>query len=285
MIFGPESSPTAVGFDEKLFQNIFLHDKFSGEKAELWALYDAPIQFHALNLLRNLRALWGIDLHVKIGPRSESNQSPRAIITTRNDGNFYLEGYAGNISDAIRGIVAMAPHPHSDKSRVLSQKHFVRIVVGLQKLGATQKIDRLLLAYSVASYLDPARFAGIIDMDQFLMLPTSTVKAGIANYHRPEQLLNTHLIYGFNFFELNGNVTFFTHGLGRFKMNDLVIQGEKLSTENYREALKLAHVYFLNGLANKGKQPKPVATKKMKLPEQVEAMVTKQLTRVNLKPG
>lgn len=299
MIFGPASSPAAAGFDEREFENIFLHGKFPGEKlssvransqrAELWALYDGPVKYNPLNMLRVLRTLWGIHVDLSVGPRSAANTAPRGYVrhpVGKRIVKTYFEGYAGNISDALRSIVSMAPYDHAVASRALSQKFFIRLIVPLKALAPLQKVEALLVAYTLAWVMDERHFAGVVDPDTFLFVPPANVIAGVTNFRRPEQMLNTHLLSGFNFYQENEAYRFFTHGLHRFGMPEALIyrgpKGKSLSRENYAAALKTAHGYFLDKLTGrKMKKPAPLA-KKFKLPEQVAAMTGKKVADLPL---
>jgi hypothetical protein len=84
------------------------------------------------------------------------------------------------------------------------------------------------------------------------------VRAGLANYLSANRLLNTHLVTGFNFYEIDGTPVFFTHGFSRFGIADLLLRraekGRELTTGNYAEVLKLLHGIFLNSLT--GKSPR-----------------------------
>lgn len=290
MIFGPDSSPAASGFNDREFENIFLHDKLAGEKAELWALYDGPVKYNPLNMLRTLRALWGIQVDLSIGPRSAANKAPRGFIRfpvgKKEKNKIFFEGYAGNISDALRSIVTMAPYDHAEKSRALSQKVFIRLIVPLKSLAPLEKVGALLLAYTLAWVVDERRFAGIVDPDTYLFVPPANIIAGVVNYRRPEQLLNTHLLSGFNFYQENEAYHFFTHGLNRFGIPEAMIhrgpKNKTLTRENYTAALKTAHAYFLDKLTGKKMKSPASLPKKLKLPEQVMVMTGKKLADLPL---
>ncbi len=298
MLFVAKDFPLDAGFDENLFENIFLHNRYPGEKvakstagktasgvadkAEIWALYDGKVSYNGIDMLRQLRALWGIHLTLKIGPRSASNRAPRGICSLRNTKSggetVFFEGYSGNISDATRDLITFAPYGNKEKSRALSQKFFMRLVVPLKGLSPLQRIDAILMAYSVAAFLDKKNFAGVADPDMFIFVPPVGIRAGLSHYHRAERLLNTHLVSGFNFYDKEGEARFFTHGLGRFGMPDLLIAREGLTTADYTAALRFAHGVFLQQLMGAAKKQKlPAFKNRDSLPEQVRAMVSKHL--------
>lgn len=296
MLFGHKNYSLDAQFDDGAFESIFLNNQYPGEKpakvnktkapvladkAEIWALYDRMPGYNGINLLRQLRTLWGIHTTLKIGPRSSGNPAVRGKVT-RTDGNraqadIWFEAYQGNISDATRTAIAFAPYDDAEKSRALSQKAFVRLVVPLKKKSALEKIDALLLAYSVAAFIDSTHFAGLVDPDLFLFVPKKSVRAGLASYHSSNRLLNTHLVTGFNFFESEQAPQFFTHGCSRFGVSEMLLrraQGNKpLQTEDYAEVLKLMHASFLALIT--GKKPAPKlklkALKPKVLPDQVAA--------------
>jgi len=284
MLFSAQKDiPLDAGFNDKQFENIFLYNRYPGvkgksdqasnvaEKAEIWALYDGAVHYNGLNMLRRLRSLWGIHLTLKIGPRSRQNPAPRGECRL-GDQVVYFEGYAGNISDAVRDIVSYAPYGHGDKSRALSQKFFIRFIVPLKGKTPHERIDSLLMAYGVAGFLDAKSFAGIVDPDIFLFVPPQAVRAGLMHYHREDRLLNTHLLTGFNFYEKDDGARFFTHGLARFGLPDILLGGERLTPENYGAALRYAHELFLQQLS--GNKPKFTPLKKRDaLPGQVSAMM------------
>lgn len=217
MVAAHKVFPFDAVFDDKAFENIFLHNIYPGEKpgkgkarpalpaekAEIWALYDRAPNYNSINLLRQLRALWGIDTTLKLGPRSATNSAIRGFMQkpfgSKGMADVWFEAYQGNISDATRTAIAFSPYEDADKSRALSQKAFIRLVVPLKKKTALEKIEALLMAYSVAAFLDPKNFAGIVDPDLFLFVPATGVRAGLANYLSANRLLNTHLVTGFNF--------------------------------------------------------------------------------------
>jgi len=294
MLFKKKNIAFDAQFDESEFENIFLRNGYPGapskqgtttydDKAEIWALYDKEIHFNGNNLLRQLRILWGIASLLKIGARSIKNPQPRGVFQIGKDKNaqkIYFEGYAGNIADATRELIAIAPYGKADKARALAQKSFVRLIVPMRGRTPLQKIDALLTAYSIAAFLDSKRFAGIVDPDMYLFVPPKNIVAGLGNYHRADRMLNTHLVTGFNFFQREGRAIFFTHGLNRFALPDLVLgesaRHEPLTTEHYTSALKTAHTFFLAALTQKGKTKKTQAIKDRKdLPEQVNAMLGK----------
>lgn len=296
MLWGRKKIPLDAFFDDAEFEQIFLHNRYPGsktqkksfaDKAEFWALFDAEPLYQGLNLLRRLRFLRGIHTELRIGPRSAENPAVRGFCRDTNYGGhkteIWFEGYNGNIADATRTAITIAPYGHGEKSRALSQKFFVRLIVPMAAKTPLEKIDALLLAYTIAALLDKDRFAGIVDADLFLFVPPTSVVAGVANYHRGDRLLNTHLIYGFNYFEHNHQVNFFTHGLNRFAMPDIFIASSpsaELTKENYREILRDVHTRFLAYLTQKksfaqhGLRPLP---KNKKLPEQVAAMMGKKI--------
>lgn len=300
----PEAS-----FNELQFENIFLRDAYpdatslkhgkskskvkssTEDKAELWALYDAPVKYDFLSMLRALRGRWGIHLDLEIGARSVSNPAARGSVAIshgkRPPKTIFFEEYAGNISDATRSVITMAPYDQNTASRALSQKIFVRFVVPLKALNPLDKIAQLLLAYDVAQVLDAKRFAGIVDPDMYLFVPPNSVVAGIRNFLSPNQMLNTHLITGFNFYQNSGAAFFFTHGHTRFAMPDLLIASSPknpLTTGDYAGALKTAHSTLLSLLTKKPKL-KLTATKQLKLPEQVRAMLAPKILEIRIKPG
>ncbi|MBS0616817.1 MAG: hypothetical protein JSR44_01420 [Spirochaetes bacterium] len=296
MLFGQKNIALDAQFDESEFENIFLRNGYPGEhgkksattyddKAEIWALYDKKISFNGNNLLRQLRMLWGIASFLKIGARSAKNPQPRGVFQIGKDKNaqkIYFEGYAGNIADATRELIAIAPYDKTDKARALDQKIFVRLIVPMRGKTPLQKIDAILAAYSIAAFLDSKHFVGIVDPDMYLFVPPKNIVAGLANYHRADRMLNTHLVTGFNFFQREGRAIFFTHGMNRFSLPDLLLREtachEPLTTENYTSALKTAHAFFLAALTQKSKPKKYSAVKDRKtLPEQVNAMVGKNL--------
>lgn len=296
MLWAQKKIPLDAHFDDKEFEQIFLHNHYPTHKArkvdftgkaELWALFAADPVYHGLNLLRSLRSLRGIHTDLRIGPRSKANAAVRGICRDTNQGfpktEIWFEGYAGNIADATRTAITIAPYDHSDKSRALSQKFFVRLIIPMADKKPLEKIDALLLAYTLALLLDNERFVGIVDTDLFLFVPPAAVRAGVSNYYRHDRLLNTHLIYGFNHFEQDDGVCFFTHGLNRFAMPDIVVLGShsnKLTRESYRHILRAVHARFLAHLtrgklaALQGSQP---LAKNHRLPEQVAAMMGKKI--------
>lgn len=299
MFFTRSRQPLDAQFNDAQFEEIFLHNRYPGsktqsgnfaDKAELWALYDGEPDYQGLNLLRSLRFLRGIHTDLRIGPRSAANAALRGYCSdTNNDGKkseVWFEAYNGNISDATRTTIAMAPYGHADKSRALSQKSFVRFIVPLAKKKPLEKIDALMLAYAIATLLDKGRFAGIIDADLFLFVPPAAARAGVSNYHRGDRLLNTHLVAGFNHFEQNGAVRFFTHGLNRFGMPDVLVSAGKavtLSTEHYQDVLREMHARFLAYLT-KGPRAALEHTRALRnsksLPEQVAAMMGKKIVEL-----
>lgn len=298
MFFREKDFPLDAEFDEREFENIFLHNAYPGEKraakaagaadkAEVWALFDAQPAYNGLNLVRRLRQLWGIHLVLRIGARSATNKAVRGLTRVAAPGqkvqSVYFEGYQGNISDATRSIVSVSPYDNLDKSRALSQKSFVRLVVPLKGLSPIERIESVLMAYSIVFLMDRRRFAGIVDPDLFLFVPPGAVHAGLAHFHRSERLLNTHLVAGFNFFTSEERTRFFTHGLNRFGMSDLLVMEAKkdqpLKAEQYTEILKRVHSLFLTYLTAPARTKiggKPLL-KSEKLPEQVAAMVGKKL--------
>jgi hypothetical protein len=299
MFFSRRSQPLDAVFDEAEYRAIFLHNRYPKgmpqcnsfvDKAELWALFDAEPYYHGLNLLRSLRFLRGIHTHLRIGPRSAVNAALRGYCSDTNHGGkkseIWFEAYNGNISDATRTAITMAPYSHADKSRALSQKSFVRFIVPLAKKRPMEKIDALMLAYAIATLLDQARFAGIIDADLFLFVPPAAARAGVANYHSGDRLLNTHLVAGFNYFEQDGAVRFFTHGLNRFGMPDVLVSAGKsrlLSTQHYQDVLREIHARFLAYLT-KGpraalEHTRPLRSSKL-LPAQVAAMMGKKIVEL-----
>lgn len=308
MLFRESDFPLDAEFDESLFENVFLHNAYPGDKpargtvkakpvnigdkAEIWALFDAQPHYNGLNLVRRLRQLWGIHLKLKIGARSKTNSSPRGIValgvSQKKARSVYFEGYEGNISDATRGIVTIAPYGHDVKSRALSQKFFLRLIVPFKGQGAVEKIESLLMAYSIVLLIDPKRFAGIVDPDMFLFVPPASVRAGLASYHGGDSLLNTHLVSGFNFYDSENKTRYFTHGLNRFGMVDLLLteanKNQPLTAEDYTTALKKAHALFLQYLTTGGKkQPAGKAlAKSEKLPEQVAAMMGKKIAMLSV---
>jgi hypothetical protein len=298
MFLSAKDFPLDAGFDDNQFENIFLHNRYPdakppkktsektavsiGDKAEIWALYDGKVTYNGIDMLRQLRSLWGIHLTLKIGPRSSSNRAPRGICRLRNTKSggetVFFEGYSGNISDATRDLITFAPYGNKEKSRALSQKFFMRLVVPLKGLSPLQRIDAVLLAYSIAAFLDKKNFAGIADPDIFTFVPPVGIRAGLSHYHRAERLLNTHLVSGFNFYEKEGEARFFTHGLTRFSMPDLLIARDGLTTADYTAALRFAHGIFLQQLMGSAKKSKlPAFKNRDTLPEQVRAMVGKDL--------
>lgn len=300
MFLASKNVPLDAGFDDRQFENIFLHNRYPedkgakpvtgiAEKAELWALFEAPARYNGLNLLRQLRSLWGIHLTLQIGPRSDANKAPRGVCRIgagKGSPAIYFEGYSGNISDATRDIITFAPYGHAEKSRALSQKFFIRLVVPLKGLAPLAKIEAVLAAYSVAAFMDKKNFVGIVDPDIFVFVPPASVRAGLAHFHREDRLLNTHLVSGFNFYEKEGAARFFTHGLGRFGMADVLIgEGEQLTTGEYTAALRRAHGIFLSELMGSGKKEKfPALKKRDALPGQVAAMLSKNVVLAKL-PG
>lgn len=304
MLFRETDFPLDAAFSEPAFENIFLHNAYPGEKrgaargsraqaslsdkAEIWALFDAQPHYNGLNLIRRLRQLWGIHLTIQIGARSASNSSPRGLCRISRGKKqpqlVYFEGYKGNISDATRSIVTIAPYDHGEKSRGLSQKFFIRLIVPLKGLNPLEKIESILLAYSIAGLMDPKRFAGVVDPDVFLFVPPESVRAGLAHFHRSDRLLNTHLVSGFNFYENEGRARFFTHGLNRFDMPDLILmetdRNKPLTTEHYAIALKKAHAQFLSFLTGAGNNTRLLGKhlpKSEKIPEQVAAMIGRKI--------
>jgi hypothetical protein len=291
----PKSQPLDAGFNDSEFEAVFLHNGIPGvkaakgkpatkkpaspdDRAEIWALFDKPVKYNGLNILRQMRNLWGIHTTLSIGARSTANPAVRGICRLAPKRSLYFEGYAGNISDATRHIITISPYSHAEKSRALSQKMFVRIVVPIKNLPPLEKVDTLLFAYAIAVFLDPDNFAGIVDPDMFLFVPPEAVRAGLAHYHRSDRLLNTHLLTGFNFYEHEGEARFFTHGQSRFGVPEFLTTryagGPGLTTADYAVALRQTHATFLRSLVS-GRS----ATKGMKrvnvrkLPEQVAAMV------------
>lgn len=303
MLFRETDFPLDAEFNEPLFENIFLHNAYPGDKpakgskksqpagiadkAEIWALFDAKPHYNGLNMVRRLRQLWGIHLTLRIGARSKTNSSPRGVCALgepqKKSRSVYFEGYQGNISDAMRGIVTIAPYGHAEKSRALSQKFFIRLIVPLKGQTPIEKIESLLMAYSIVLLMDPRRFAGMVDPDMFLFVPPTSVRAGLASYHGGDSLLNTHLVSGFNFYDSEGKTRYFTHGLNRFGMADLLLseahKDQPLTPEDYTAALKKAHALFLQYLTTGGKkQPAGKALPKSeKIPEQVAAMTGKKI--------
>lgn len=300
MFLKTKDIPLDAGFDDREFENIFLHNRYPGdkngksvtpaEKAELWALYDAPVRYNGINMLRELRSLWGIHLTLKIGPRSGANKAPRGVVRLKAGKGqpltVYFEGYSGNISDATRDIVAFAPYGNAEKSRALSQKFFIRLVVPLKGLSPLMKIESLLMAYSLAASIDKKHFAGIVDPDIFLFVPPTAARAGLAHYHREDRLLNTHLVSGFNFYDKEGTARFFTHGLNRFGLSDILIgEAEKnpLTTDHYATALRHAHGIFLKHLMGAAGKEKLIPFKtRNALPQQVGAMLGKNVAVARL---
>jgi hypothetical protein len=303
MLFRETDFPLDAEFNEPLFENIFLHNAYPGDKsakagkkaqpahfadkAEIWALFDAKPQYNGLNMVRRLRQLWGIHLTLRIGARSKTNSSSRGVCALnepkKKPRSVYFEGYQGNISDAARGIVTIAPYGHAEKSRALSQKFFIRLIVPLKGQGPIEKIESLLMAYSIVLLMDPRRFAGIVDPDMFLFVPPASVRAGLASYHGGDSLLNTHLVSGFNFYDSEGKTRYFTHGLNRFGMADLLLseahKDQPLTSADYTTALKKAHTLFLQYLTTGGKKQPAGKTipKSEKIPEQVAAMTGKKM--------
>lgn len=289
--------PRDAEFDDKAFESVFLHNVYPGDKsgkgktkavtpadkAEIWALYDRLPSFNSINLLRQLRALWGINTLLNIGPRSAKNTAVRGLLHRPQrgaaDAQVWFEAYQGNISDATRTAISFSPYEDTDKSRALSQKAFIRLVIPLKKKSPLEKIEALLMAYSIAAFLDAKSFAGIVDPDLFLFVPATGVRAGLANYVSPNRLLNTHLLTGFNFYAASGAPVFFTHGYSRFGATDMLVRraqkGAELKTEDYAEVLKLVHAVFLNTLVGKKNAQKlrlqPLGKKDV-LPEQVSAI-------------
>ncbi|AFM13149.1 hypothetical protein [Turneriella parva] len=307
MLAAQKVFPQDAVFEDKAFENIFLHGIYPGEKpgkgkakpaapaekAEIWALYDKAPAYNSINLLRHLRTLWGIDTTLKLGPRSATNSSIRGFVQkpfgSKAIADVWFEAYQGNISDATRTAIAFSPYEDGEKSRALSQKAFIRFVVPLKKKSALEKIEALLMAYSVAAFLDPKHFAGIVDPDLFLFVPPTGVRAGLANYLSANRLLNTHLVTGFNFYEIEGVPVYFTHGFSRFGFADLLLsraeKGRELTTGNYAEVLKLLHGIFLNSLT--GKKNAHIFRlralgKKAALPEQVAAITGKNIRELVL---
>lgn len=289
--------PRDAEFDEKAFENVFLHNAYPGEKpgkgkpkpvapadkAEIWALYDQLPAFNSINLLRQLRAVWGIETTLDIGPRSAKNAAVRGLLQRTGRGatgaQVWFEAYQGNISDATRTAISFSPYEDAEKSRALSQKAFIRLVVPLRKKNPLEKVESVLMAYSIAAFIDAKRFAGLVDPDLFLFVPATGVRAGLASYLSPQRLLNTHLVAGFNFFEANGAPVFFTHGYARFVATDLMVRrtekGAELKLDNYAAVLKMLHGIFLNMLTGKKAAAKlrlqPLKKTKA-LPEQVAAI-------------
>lgn len=299
--------PQDAVFDDKVFENIFLHNLYPEErpgkvkakaaspadKAEIWALYDKLPSYNSINLLRHLRTLWGIETTLKLGPRSATNNTLRGFLQrpsgSARSASIWFEGYQGNISDATRTAIAFSPYDDAEKSRALSQKAFIRFVVPLKNKTALEKIEALLTAYSIAAFLDQKHFAGLVDPDLFLFVPATAVRAGLANYLSANRLLNTHLVTGFNFYEAGGAPVFFTHGFSRFGSSDMVLRhaekGKGLTTDNYAEVLKLMHGIFLGSLT--GKKPATrhklqTISKKDALPEQVAAITGKNVRELAL---
>ncbi|MFZ5629749.1 MAG: hypothetical protein ACOY5B_11510 [Spirochaetota bacterium] len=299
MFFSGKRQPLDAVFNDAQFEAIFLHNRYPGskqqqggfaEKAELWALYDGEPDYHGLNLLRSLRFLRGIHTGLRIGPRSAANSALRGYCTDSNNegkkSELWFEAYNGNISDATRMTISMAPYGHAEKSRALSQKSFVRFIVPLAKKKPLEKIDALMLAYAIAALLDKKRFAGIIDADLFLFVPPAAARAGVSNYHRGDRLLNTHLVAGFNHFEQNGVLRFFSHGFNRFGMPDVLVSPGKtvaLSTEHYQDVLREMHARFLAYLTKGARaaleQTRPLRSNRS-LPEQVTAMMGRKIVEL-----
>lgn len=308
MLFRETDFPLDAEFNEPLFENIFLHNAYPGDKpakggkksppaniadkAEIWALFDKQPHYNGLNLVRRLRQLWGIHLTLRIGARSKTNSSTRGVCAIsgpqKKSRSVYFEGYKGNISDATRGIVTIAPYGHAEKSRALSQKFFIRLILPLKGQNPIEKIESLLLAYSIVLLMAPKHFAGIVDPDMFLFVPPTSVRAGLASYHGGDQLLNTHLVSGFNFYDSEGKSRYFTHGLNRFGMADLLLseanKSQPLTAEHYTAALKKAHAQFLQCItANGKKQPAGKALPKSeKIPEQVAAMLGRKIVMLTV---
>ncbi|MBV6494217.1 MAG: hypothetical protein LDLANPLL_02248 [Turneriella sp.] len=285
-------------FNEREYENIFLHNLYpSGkkipsnasvaDKVEFWALYDTTPNYNGIDLLRDLRTLWGIHLQLRIGPRSDKNSSPRGfclhLLGENKEIKIFFEGYAGNISDATREPIAFTSFSNDEKSRALSQKYFIRFVFFFERLFPLQKIEAMLVAMSIAASLDKKRFAGIVDPDIFLFVPANPIRAGLANFLSANRLLNTHLVTGFNFFEKNSTVYFFTHGFNRFGFADILLSGnekeaEELSVGVYKKALKQTHDIFLNHImGNKEKVHLSILKNRAELPEQVNAMLGKKV--------
>lgn len=306
MFFTRSRQALDAQFDEAQFEAIFLHNRLphskkqSGnftDKAELWALFDQEPDYHGLNLLRSLRFLRGIHTDLRIGARSAANSALRGYCSDSNSygkkSEIWFEGYNGNISDATRTSITIAPYAHAEKSRALSQKSFVRLIVPLVKKKPLEKIDALVVAYAIASLLDPKHFAGIIDADLFLFVPPAAARAGVSNYHRGDRLLNTHLLAGFNYYEYNGEVRFFTHGLNRFGMPDIIVSSGKtvtLTTAHYQEVLREVHARFLAHLTRGPRaalEHTSVLHNRRSLPGQVAAMMGEKIVGLvaGLRPG
>ncbi len=307
MLFGHKNIPLDAQFDDRAFESVFLHNAYPGEKplkspkgaattatdkAELWALYDRMPRYNGINLLRQLRTLWGIHANLQIGARSATNSAVRGRLTrsTGDHGHadIWFEAYQGNISDATRTAITFAPYDDAEKSRALSQKAFIRLVVPLKRKSALEKIETLLMAYSLAAFIDAGEFAGLVDPDLFLFVPGKSVRAGLASYHSSNRLLNTHLVTGFNYFESDQAPQFFTHGCSRFGVSELLLRrakgGKPLQTEDYAEVLKLLHANFLAAVT--GKKPaqkmRLQALKKNGLPEQIAAITGRNIRELVL---
>lgn len=301
MFFSRKRQPLDAAFHEGEFAELFLYNRYPGskkqtgsftEKAELWALYDAEPDYRGLDLLRSLRFLRGIHTDLRIGPRSAANSALRGYCCDTNDhgkrSEIWFEAYNGNISDATRAAITMAPYGHADKSRALSQKSFVRFILALRGKKPLEKIDALLLAYAIATLLDKKRFAGIVDADLFLFVPPAACRVGIFHYHSADRLLNTHLVAGFNHFQHDGAGRFFTHGLNRFGMPDILVspgRGATLSADDYQRVLRETHARFLAYLT-KGGRAALQGTRVWRgggfLPEQVAAMMGRKIAELTM---
>lgn len=280
-------------FDEKEYENIFLYNRYPGEKkktssatkndkAELWILFEKEPLYDGLDILRKLRELRGIHTNLKIGPRSAKNQSLRGFVCDNEGLQIWFEGYRGNIGEATQTIIAMAPYTQEEKNSALSQKVFLRMLVPLKGRTPLQKIDALMAAYATALLIDGTSLLGLIDTDQYLFIPPSHLRAGVGQYFGGQQMLNTHLLYGFNFFQRENQTTYFSHGLSRFGLPDFVHskESDSMAGEDYTEALRKIHTLFLSYLT-KGA---PTAMARLReyraaksLPQQVVAMVSRKI--------
>lgn len=280
-------------FDEKEYENIFLHNRYPGEKkksssatkddkAELWILFKEEPRYDGLDILRKLRELRGIHTNLKIGPRSAKNQSLRGFVCDNAGLQIWFEGYRGNIGEATQTIIAMAPYTQNEKNSALSQKVFLRMVVPLRGRTPLQKIDALMAAYATALFVDGTSFLGLIDADQFLFIPPAHLRSGVGQYFGSQQMLNTHLLYGFNFFQRESQTTYFSHGLSRFGLPDFVRvkESDSMAGEDYTEALRGIHTLFLTYLT-KGRRTAMARLREYRaaksLPQQVAAMVAKKI--------
>ena len=281
-------------FDEKRFKEIFLDGKSpnlakgkqqlkKGDIVEHWGLFPEKLKIAPLDALRQFRKLWGIQANLDIGWRNEKRENIRA--RAKVDGvEYYLETYSGNVKSALEDIVRISPYSEVEKKSALGHKKFARLIFAVTSKDPLARIRAVIVAYSIMNLLTEGAWYGCVHIDHFLFLPPASLDAGIKLYQAQEAQLMARFVSGFNFFKSeNGEVYFFTHGNNFFAVPDAILKAHE--SGEYMTALGIVHTFFLQAISKKETKGITVNDKKikvqalpskLKLPEQVSAMMGKQ---------